>query len=52
MGKNEIYPGIAMSRSIGDSITIKLGVISRPEIIEKEINDGEAKFIILASDDV
>ena len=50
--KNEMYPGIAMSRSIGDSIAIKLGVISRPEIIGKKINDGETKFIILVSDGV
>ena len=50
--KDEMYPGIAMSRSIGDSIATELGVISRPEIIEKEINEGEAKFIVLASDGV
>ena len=50
--KNEMYPGIAMSRSIGDSIATELGVISRPEIIEKELQEGEIKFIIIASDGV
>ena len=50
--KNEMYPGIAMSRSIGDSIATELGVISRPEIIETELREGEVKFIILASDGV
>ena len=34
-GKN--YPGIALSRSIGDLIAKKIGVISEPEIIENDI---------------
>jgi len=34
-GKN--FPGIALSRSIGDLIAKKIGVISQPEIIENEI---------------
>lgn len=49
--KNEMYPGIAMSRSIGDLIATTLGVIPEPEYIEKEI-DEKTKFIILASDGV
>ena len=49
--KNEMYPGIAMSRSIGDLIATTLGVIPEPIIIEKEITPG-TKFIILASDGV
>ena len=49
--KNEMYPGIAMSRSIGDLIATTLGVIPEPEYIEKEIDD-KTKFIILASDGV
>ena len=49
--KNEMYPGIAMSRSIGDLIATTLGVIPEPEYIEKEI-DERTKFIILASDGV
>lgn len=49
--KNEMYPGIAMSRSIGDLIATTLGVIPEPVFIEKEIDD-KTKFIILASDGV
>lgn len=49
--KNEMYPGIAMSRSIGDLIATTLGVIPEPEFIEKEITES-TKFIILASDGV
>ena len=41
--KNEMYPGIAMSRSIGDLIATTLGVIPEPVFIEKEIDD-KTKF--------
>ena len=44
-------PGLAMSRSIGDSIAKKLGVISEPGIIEYNLND-KTKFIILGSDGI
>ena len=46
--KGEKYPGIDISRSIGDTIASKLGVISTPEIIEKYI-DNETKFIVIMS---
>ena len=49
--KGEMYPGIAMSRSIGDLLASTLGVIPEPEFIEMEI-DKDTKFIILASDGV
>ena len=35
--KNEMYPGIAMSRSIGDLIATTLGVIPEPEYIRKRL---------------
>ncbi len=38
-----------MSRSIGDFIAKKVGVINEPEILDIIINDND-KFIILASD--
>ena len=41
--KGEEYPGLAVSRSLGD------GVISEPEIMVKDI-DGTAKYVVLASD--
>ena len=45
------YPGIAMSRSIGDKIAHSIGVINEPEIIEFNL-DELSKFIILGSDGV
>ena len=49
--KGEAYPGIAMSRSIGDFIASKLGVIPEPKFIEEKI-DKDTKFIVVASDGV
>ncbi len=49
--KGEMYPGIAMSRSIGDLLASTLGVIPEPEFIEMEI-DKDTKFAVLASDGV
>ena len=49
--KGEAYPGIAMSRSIGDFIASKLGVIPEPKFIEEKI-DKDTKFIIVASDGI
>ena len=45
------YPGLAISRSLGDKIAEKIGVISEPEFIEAEINKN-SKYIILGSDGV
>ena len=49
--KGESYPGIAMSRSIGDFIASKLGVIPEPKFIEEKI-DKDTKFIVVASDGI
>jgi serine/threonine protein phosphatase PrpC len=49
--KGEAYPGIAMSRSIGDFIASKLGVIPEPKFLEEKI-DKDTKFIVVASDGV
>ncbi len=48
--KNQNYPGIAMSRSLGDKISKKIGVCFEPEIKEFEIENS--KGIVLASDGV
>ena len=49
--KNSEIPGLAMSRSIGDTIAHNVGVISEPEI--KKINFiGTEKFIVIASDGI
>ena len=45
------YPGLAMSRSIGDLIAKNLGVIPEPGIIEYNLNKN-TKFFILCSDGV
>ena len=49
--KGEVYPGIAMSRSIGDFIATSLGVIPEPKFIDGTI-DEKTKFIVVASDGV
>ena len=49
--KDECYPGLAMSRSIGDLIASKIGVIPDPEIKEYTILDN-TKYIIMGSDGI
>jgi serine/threonine protein phosphatase PrpC len=49
--KGQQYPGIAMSRSIGDILASDIGVICLPEIKEEKIDDT-CKYIALASDGV
>ena len=49
--KGQIYPGIAMSRSIGDFMATKIGVIPEPICLEYTI-DKDTKFIIIASDGI
>ena len=45
------YPGLAVSRSIGDLKAKKLGVISEPGIMEYDLNIS-TKYIIVCSDGV
>jgi len=47
--KNKPYPGLSLSRSIGDLDGKNIGVISDPDIIIKKI-DENSKFIVLGSD--
>ena len=49
--KNKDYPGLAMSRSIGDFHGKKVGVIADPEIIEYNLSIN-SKFITICSDGV
>ena len=49
--KGEEYPGLAVSRSLGDSVAESVGVISEPEIIVKDL-DSTVKHIVLAYDGV
>lgn len=48
---DENYPGLAMTRSIGDKISKAIGVSSDPEVLIRRLVP-EDKFIILASDGV
>ena len=45
------YPGLAMSRSLGDFQAKECGVISTPQIIEYDINNS-TKFMVICSDGV
>ena len=49
--KGEVYPGIAMSRSVGDFVATSLGVIPEAKFIEEKI-EQDCKFIVVASDGV
>jgi len=49
--KTQNYPGLAMSRSIGDLVAGSVGVICEPEIFECELTD-KSKFIVIASDGI
>lgn len=49
--KHEQYPGLAMSRSIGDACAHSVGVSALPEI-KDFLTDEDDKFLILASDGV
>ena len=49
--KGETYPGLAISRSIGDLDAKTIGVIPNPQIIEYDINQ-KTKYIIICSDGI
>ena len=49
--KGEKYPGIAISRTLGDQIAKTIGVINTPEINEIDLTGNEC-FIIVASDGI
>ena len=48
--KDEDYPGLAMSRSIGDKLAHRCGVSDIPEIKEFNLKDIDPLAIIVASD--
>ena len=47
-----MYPGIAMSRSLGDVIAQEIGVISTPVITHHEVSVEHDYFLLLGSDGV
>lgn len=50
--KNEKFPGIAVSRTIGDLVAHTVGVIATPEYKEKDIINDNVCIVISASDGV
>jgi serine/threonine protein phosphatase PrpC len=50
--KDGDYPGLAMSRSIGDALAHKVGVSNIPEIMEFNIGNVKPVAIVAASDGV
>ena len=49
--KGEQYPGIAMSRSIGDMDAKTVGVIPNPQFIEYTLN-SKSKYMLVCSDGI
>ena len=49
--KNGMYPGTAFTRSIGDAVAERIGVISTPEIEHVRLSE-DTKAVIIASDGV
>lgn len=49
--KNEQFPGLAMSRSIGDLISTRAGIVSTPDVLIHNL-EPQDKFLVLASDGV
>ncbi len=43
-------PGLAMSRSLGDSVAHTAGVSSEPEFTERELDPATDKFVVVATD--
>ena len=50
--RDEDYPGLAMSRSIGNKLAHKVGVNDIPEIKKHNISDLDPLAVIVASDGV
>ncbi|TNV82013.1 hypothetical protein FGO68_gene9399 [Halteria grandinella] len=50
--KHGDYPGLAMSRSLGDMVAHSVGASADPDIYRKQRNQEQDKFVIIASDGV
>jgi serine/threonine protein phosphatase PrpC len=49
--KDRYYPGLSMSRALGDQLSAEIGVSCEPEITTYDITDVD-RFLIIASDGV
>lgn len=50
--KGQNYPGLAMSRSLGDNLAHSIGVINTPEIKEIDMSNEKINFIVIATDGI
>lgn len=50
--KGQRYPGLCMSRTLGDNCAKACGVVSEPEVFKVEVDPKEKPFLFLASDGV
>lgn len=50
--KDKMYPGLAMSRALGDLVAGQAGVSPEPDITEWKIEQNKDLFIVLCSDGV
>ncbi|OEH73566.1 PP2C family protein [Cyclospora cayetanensis] len=50
--KGSNFPGLAMSRSLGDTLGHAVGIISVPDIMERAIVEGVDEYLIICSDGV
>lgn len=45
------YPGLVITRSLGDSVAGKIGVLCEPDVVVRDVSDFGG-FVVLASDGV
>jgi len=50
--KGRLYPGLAMSRAIGDTLGTSAGVIPDPDVSEYDLDESRDIFLIICSDGV
>ncbi|KAI9348762.1 phosphatase 2C-like domain-containing protein [Zopfochytrium polystomum] len=44
------YPGLVVTRSLGDAVAGRLGVLCEPEVIDMKVNPKRDRFFILGTD--
>uniref|UniRef100_A0A0G4FRS2 PPM-type phosphatase domain-containing protein n=1 Tax=Chromera velia CCMP2878 TaxID=1169474 RepID=A0A0G4FRS2_9ALVE len=50
--KGKLYPGLAMSRALGDTVGTQAGVTAEPEVNEYSIEQGKDQLVLVCSDGV
>ena len=46
---NSLQPGNAFTRSLGDAMSIKLGIVAEAELLQKQLREQD-QFVVLGSD--